>query len=269
MWPSSARFAPSGTRSGRVIRCPCRGWWSAGLRVAGGSSKRWSPGLLPCIRTRTWSPGRTGPRGRRRRWGRWRRGRLSSSGGGCPPIVPGGGWVNRICWWPRRGAGVTGRWMSSITAAWMAVPVACRRFARRWGARPGRRRGRIRAPWPASAGTTCCSSPTISGCSRPRRWLPRAAAGAPSLASRTSSPGMTWTPRSGSPFPRVGGGSGARRWRYMTLSSASGWTSSPSPPGTGPTREPGCWWCRCGSASARSAPGGAGAVRGWRLAPVM
>ena len=58
------------------------------------------------------------------------------------------------------------------------------------------------------------------------------------------------------------GRSGAPPWRCTTSSSPSASTSSRSPPSTGPTRRSRCSWCRCGSASARNAPGGPGAARG-------
>src|SRR5262249_22370390 len=75
------------------------------------------------------------------------------------------------------------------------------RLAREAAGQGGRGRGGsgrgVRRP--ASAGRTCCNSPTTSGCSKPAGWHPPTAGWAASSASTASSPGTTWTRPSGRP----------------------------------------------------------------------
>ena len=161
-----------------------------------------------------------------------------------------------------RAARGTGPWTSSTTGASTPAPVAGRPAVRRWTARYRRRRSWCRASRPARTRKISSSSPITSACSKRAGWLRREGAWAASSASTASSPGTTWMPAAGRPRPRPAGRSGAPPWRCTTSSSPSASTSSRSPPSTGPTRRSRCSWCRCGSASARNAPGGPGAARG-------
>ena len=122
------------------------------------------------------------------------------------------------------GAPDTGRWTSSSTAAWMLVPAALRRSVRRWSIRAGRRRRPTPARRPASAKTTCSSSPTTSACLRPLTWPPREAAGAASSSLRASSPGMTWTLRTGGRSRRVAARGSARPVRIGESAECPGWS---------------------------------------------